>query len=97
MHEGDVVTVEGEIMHEPKASALSARDCYYITLVHSLNPVMHTQLVFKYYLMLPIENASMVKIAQHFKYKDSEWEYKQECLDTNFNWISMILWQLGSM
>ena len=34
MHEGDVVTVEGEIMHEPKASALSARDRYYIARVH---------------------------------------------------------------
>ena len=28
VHEGDVVTVEGEIMHEPKASALVARDRY---------------------------------------------------------------------
>lgn len=26
MHEGNVVTVEGRIMHMPKASALSARD-----------------------------------------------------------------------
>ena len=34
MHEGDVVTVEGEIMHEPKVSALSARDCYYTARVH---------------------------------------------------------------
>ena len=30
MHEGDVVMVEGQIMHEPKVSALSARDHYYI-------------------------------------------------------------------
>ena len=34
VHEGDVVTVEGKIMHEPKASALSARDRYYIARVH---------------------------------------------------------------
>jgi len=34
VHEGDVVTVEGEIMHEPKVSALSARDRYYIARVH---------------------------------------------------------------
>ena len=34
VHEGDVVTVEGEIMHEPKASALSAQDRYYIAQVH---------------------------------------------------------------
>jgi len=33
VHEGDVVTVEGEIMHEPKASVLSARDRYYIARV----------------------------------------------------------------
>jgi len=33
VHEGDVVTVEGEIMHEPKASVLSARDRYYIAWV----------------------------------------------------------------
>jgi len=33
VHEGDV-TVEGEIMHKPKASALSARDRYYIARVH---------------------------------------------------------------
>jgi len=26
VHEGGVVTDEGKIMHEPKASALSARD-----------------------------------------------------------------------
>jgi len=32
--EGNVVTVEGEIMHEPKATALSARDRYYIARVH---------------------------------------------------------------
>ena len=32
--EGDVVTVKGEIMHKPKASALAARDCYYIAQVH---------------------------------------------------------------
>ena len=30
MHEGDVATVEGEIMHKPKASALATRDRYYI-------------------------------------------------------------------
>ena len=34
MHEGGVVMVEGEIMHELKASALSARDRYYIARVH---------------------------------------------------------------
>jgi len=34
VHEGNVVTVEGEIMHEPKASALSSRDRYYIARVH---------------------------------------------------------------
>jgi len=34
VHKGDAVTVEGEIMHEPKASALSARECYYIARVH---------------------------------------------------------------
>ena len=34
MHEGDVVTVKGEIMHEPNARALSARDRYYIARVH---------------------------------------------------------------
>ena len=34
VHEGDVVTVEGEIMHEPKVIALSASDCYYIPQVH---------------------------------------------------------------
>ena len=33
MHEGDVVTVEGEIMHKPKASALAAQDRYYIARV----------------------------------------------------------------
>jgi len=36
MHEGNVVTVEGGIMHELKASALAARDHYYIARVHSL-------------------------------------------------------------
>jgi len=30
----DVVTVEGGIMHESKASALSTRDSNYIVLVH---------------------------------------------------------------
>jgi len=34
VHEGDVVMVEGEIMHEPKVSALSSRDRYYIARVH---------------------------------------------------------------
>jgi len=34
VHEGDVVMVKGEIMHEPKASALSARDRYYNARVH---------------------------------------------------------------
>jgi len=34
VHEGGVVTVEGKIMHEPKASALSVRDRYYIARVH---------------------------------------------------------------
>ena len=34
VHEGDVVTVEGEIMHEPKVSALAAWDYYYIAQVH---------------------------------------------------------------
>ena len=29
-----LVMVEGEIMHEPKASALAAWDCYYIARVH---------------------------------------------------------------
>ena len=33
VHEGDVVMVEGEVTHEPKASALSARDRYYIAQV----------------------------------------------------------------
>jgi len=47
-------------------------------------------------LMFPIDNASMVRMTQHFKYNDSECGYDQECLDTNLNWISMILWQLGS-
>ena len=48
MHEGDVVTVEGEIMHEPKASALSARDRYYIARAQALTKrVMHTKLVSK--------------------------------------------------
>ena len=31
---GDVVMVKGEIMHEPKTSALATRDCYYIARVH---------------------------------------------------------------
>ena len=34
MYDGDVVMVEGEIMHEPKASALSTQDHYYIGRVH---------------------------------------------------------------
>jgi len=34
VYEGDVVMVEGEIIHELKASALSARDRYYIARVH---------------------------------------------------------------
>jgi len=34
VHEGDVVMVEGEIMHDLKASALAARDHYYIARVH---------------------------------------------------------------
>ena len=34
VHEGDVVTVEGEIMHELKVSALSAQDHYYIAQGH---------------------------------------------------------------
>jgi len=34
VREVDVIMVEGEIMHEPKASALSARDHYYIARVH---------------------------------------------------------------
>jgi len=34
VHEGDVVMVEGEIMHEPKASALATQDRYYIARVH---------------------------------------------------------------
>ena len=55
MHEGDVVTVEGEILHEPKASALSTRDRYYIARVHKLNPVMHTQLVFKQFSATHLE------------------------------------------
>jgi len=45
VHEGDVVTVEGEIMHEPKASALSARDCYWylnnlVLLTHPKQPLV---------------------------------------------------------
>ena len=47
MHEGDVVTVEGEIMHQPKASALAVQDRYYIALSALTKPVMHTKLVFK--------------------------------------------------
>jgi len=38
VHEGNVVTIEGKIMHEPKASALSAQDRYYIAQVHKLSP-----------------------------------------------------------
>jgi len=34
VHKDDVVSVEGEIMHELKMSALSARDRYYIARVH---------------------------------------------------------------
>jgi len=34
MHEGNVVTVEGGIMHKPKASALSTQDRYYIARVY---------------------------------------------------------------
>jgi len=34
VHEGNVVMVDGGIMHEPKVSALSARDHYYIARVH---------------------------------------------------------------
>ena len=34
VHEGDVVMVEGKIMHELKASALAARDRNYIARVH---------------------------------------------------------------
>ena len=34
VHEGNVVMVEGGIMHELKASALSTRDRYYIDRVH---------------------------------------------------------------
>ena len=34
VHKGDVVTVKGEIMQEPKVSTLSARDRYYIARVH---------------------------------------------------------------
>ena len=44
VHEGNVVMVEGEIMHELKASALSARDHYYIAQVHSLSHIMHKNL-----------------------------------------------------
>jgi len=34
VHEGNVVTVEVGIMHEPKAVALSGLDICYIALVH---------------------------------------------------------------
>jgi len=34
VHEVNVVKVGGGIMHELKASALSAQDCYYIARVH---------------------------------------------------------------
>ena len=34
MREGNIVMVEGRIMHEPKASTLFARDRYYIAQVH---------------------------------------------------------------
>jgi len=34
VHEGDVLPVKGEIMHEPKVSALSVRERYYIALMH---------------------------------------------------------------
>ena len=34
VHEGNVVTVEGRIMHELKVSALSAQDHYYIAQGH---------------------------------------------------------------
>ena len=45
MHEGDVVTVEGEIMHEPKrVHYLLETDT---TLPECTKPVMHTKLVFK--------------------------------------------------
>jgi len=47
VHEGDVVTVEGEIMHEPNASAFNRSR----PLLHCpsalTKPVMHTKLVFK--------------------------------------------------
>ena len=44
----DVVTALHErIMHSPSARALSRPR----PLLHALNPVMHTQLVSKYYLM----------------------------------------------
>ena len=34
-------------MHEPQASALSARERYYIARAYQLHPVMHCQLVHK--------------------------------------------------
>jgi len=34
VHEGNVVMVEGGILHEPKAGALSSLECYYIARVH---------------------------------------------------------------
>ena len=36
-------------------------------------------------LIFPRDNASMVRMAQHFKCNDSECGYDQECLDANFN------------
>jgi len=30
VHEGGIVMMDGRIMREPKTSALSTRDCYYI-------------------------------------------------------------------
>ena len=33
VHKGNVVTVKGEIMHEPKASTLFVQDCYYLARV----------------------------------------------------------------
>ena len=44
VRKGNVVTVEGGIMHELKVSALSARDHYYIAQVHSLSHIMHKNL-----------------------------------------------------
>jgi len=48
-------------MHEPKVSALSARDRYYIARVHYITkPVMHTQLVFKYLVLLTYPKQPLV-------------------------------------